>query len=96
MGFFDALFGINNTSRKITSKEFKNSLKAIKSLTWQERSFLEGAFANELKDGTINIDELKKEIAELKANKKDMLGDGDVQRIKEKLSGIIVSKWEKL
>ena len=96
MGILDALFGTSSTSGKLTSKDFEKSLKQIPSLTSQERIFLQGAFGNDLKDGTISIDELKKEIISLKANKKDILSDEDIEKVRDKLSGAIVNKWNKI
>jgi len=97
MGIFDdvvsSITGGGNSAKRIRKIEFGKALKSIPQLTSQEKSYIKGVFGKDLKDGTINIAELKKELMDLKSNKTDPLSDQDVQRIKGKLSGIMVDKW---
>jgi hypothetical protein len=93
MGLIEALFGINDNPKRIRKIEFDKALKSIPQLTGQEKNYIRGVFGKDLKDGSINIAELKKELMDLKSNKTDPLSDQDVQKIKGRLSGIIVDKW---
>ncbi|HNU96893.1 MAG TPA: hypothetical protein PLF70_02045 [Candidatus Portnoybacteria bacterium] len=92
MGIIQALFGIDNSAKKIRKIEFEKTLEHIPNLTSQEKNYIKGVFGKSLKDGSINIEELKKELTELKNNQTDPLSDQDVQKIKEKLSGIMTDK----
>jgi hypothetical protein len=93
MGIIQALFGIDDSAKKIRKIEFEKTLEHIPSLTDQEKTYIKGVFGRDLKDGSINIEELKRELVELKSNQSDPLSDQDVRKIKEKLSGIMIDKW---
>jgi Ca2+-binding EF-hand superfamily protein len=95
MGFISSLFGVDDNANKIHKVEFEKALKYIPNLTDKEKTYIKGVFSKDLKDGSINIDELKKELTELKSNQTDPLSDNDVRKIKEKLSGIMVEKWKR-
>jgi hypothetical protein len=94
MGIIHALFGIDDSVKKIRKIEFEKALKYIPNLTDKEKTYIKGVFGNALKDGSINVDELKRELTELKSNQSDPLNDHDVRKIKEKLSGIMIDKWK--
>lgn len=96
MGIFDdvvnAIVGKNSAAKRIRKIEFNKALKSIPQLTGQEKTYIKGVFGDNLKDGNIDIPELKKELEELKSNRIDPLSDQDVQRIKGKLSGMMIDK----
>ncbi len=92
MGIIQALFGVDDNPKRIRKVEFEKTLKNIPQLTSQEKSYIRGVFGKDLKDGSINIDELKRELLELKNNRTDPLSDRDVQKIKERLSEIMIDK----
>ena len=98
MGLFDDIVsritGGKSSAKRIRKIEFRRTLKGIPQLTSKERTYVKGVFGKDLRDGTINMAELHKELSELKSNKVDPISDQDVKRIKDKLSGIIVDKWE--
>lgn len=93
MGIIQSLFGVDDGAKRIRKIEFEKTLEHIPGLTSQEKIYIKGVFGRDLKDGSINIDELKRELIELKSNQSDPLSDQDVRKIKEKLSGIMVDKW---
>ena len=99
MGLFDdivsGITGGKSSSKRIRKIEFRKALKGIPQLTGKERTYVEGVFGNDLRDGIINIAELHKELSELKSNKTDPISDQDVKRIKEKLSGIMIDKLDR-
>ena len=95
MGFISSLFGVDDNAKKIRKIDFEKALKSINNLTDKEKTYIKGVFSKDLKDGSINIEELKRELMDLKSNQTDPLSDQDVQKIKGRLSGIMVDKWNK-
>jgi len=92
MGFIDTLFGINNNPKRIRKMEFEKALKSMSQFTGQEKNYIRGVFGKDLKDGTISISELQKELMDLKTNQHDPLSDQDVQRLKGRLSSVMIDK----
>ena len=85
MGLIEALFGLDDT-KKIYRKEFEQALRSLPNLSHEEIEYLEGVFADALKDG-ITEAELKKEILKLKHNASDDLDAVEVESVKRKLFG---------
>ncbi len=85
MGLIEALFGLDDT-KKIYRKEFEQALRSLPNLSHEEIEYLEGVFADALKDG-ITEAELKKEILELQYNTSDDLDAVEVESVKRKLFG---------
>jgi hypothetical protein len=96
MGIFDdvvnSIIGVNAATKRIRKKEFEKALKGIPQLSGQERTYIKGVFGRDTKDGNISIPELKKELEALKSNQTDPLSDQDVQRLKGRLSGLMIDK----
>jgi len=96
MGIFDdvvnTITGGSSSAKRIRKIEFEKALRNMPQLTSQEKTYIKGVFGKDLKDGTINIEELKRELMDLKSNQHDPLSDQDVQKIKGKLSGIMIDK----
>ncbi|MFH1129335.1 MAG: hypothetical protein V1686_01200 [Patescibacteria group bacterium] len=92
MGLIQALFGIDDSPKRIRKMEFEKALKGMPQLTSQEKSYIKGVFGKDLKDGTISMSELQKELTDLKSNHTDPLSDQDVQRLKGRLSSVMIDK----
>jgi hypothetical protein len=60
--------------------------------TSQEKNYVKGVFGNDLKDGTISLVELQKELLDLKSNQTDPLSDHDVRRLKDRLCSAMIDK----
>jgi hypothetical protein len=90
MGIFDdiinALTG-GNPTKKIQKREFEDALKTLPLIHEREREYLKGIFANDLKDGKITEQELKRRILDLKHNHGDILDEKEVEQVKRKLYG---------
>jgi len=82
---FDILFG-GDSNKRIYRKEFEQALRSLPNISHEEMEYLEGVFADALKDG-ITEAELKKEILELKHNTSDNLDAAEVESVKRKLFG---------
>jgi uncharacterized membrane protein len=85
MGLIEDIFGMDE-NRKIYRQEFETALKSLPNISHEEMEYLEGVFADALKDG-ITETELKKEILELKHNTSDNLDAIEVESVKRKLFG---------
>ncbi|MCX6730045.1 MAG: hypothetical protein NT058_00905 [Candidatus Portnoybacteria bacterium] len=92
MGIIASLFGVNDNPKRIRKIEFEKSLKGMSQFTGQEKNYIRGVFGKDLKDGTISLVELQKELMDLKTNQHDPLSDQDVQRLKGKLSSVMIDK----
>ncbi len=92
MGLIEALFGINDNPKRIRKIEFEKTLKGMSQLTSKEKTYVRGVFGKDLKDGKISLTELQKELIDLKNNQTDPLSDQDVQRIKGRLSSVMIDK----
>lgn len=80
MGFF---------SGKIIYKEqFKKMLWQIPELSPKERSYLEGVFQNDLRDG-LNKEELRKKIYQLERNYSDDIDYKELGKLKDKLTNYL-------
>jgi len=85
MGLIEDIFGMDE-NRKIYRKEFEQALRSLPNISHEEMEYLEGVFADALKDG-ITETELKKEILELEHNTSDNLDAVEVESVKRKLFG---------
>jgi len=92
MGLIDALFGINDNPKRIRKMEFEKLLRGMTQFTSKEKTYVRGVFGKDLKDGTISIPELQKELMDLKSNHIDPLSDRDVQQLKGRLSSTMIDK----
>jgi hypothetical protein len=85
MGLIEDIFGMDE-NRKIYRKEFEQALRSLPNISHEEAEYLEGVFADALKDG-ITEAELKKEILELEHSTSDNLDAVEVESVKRKLFG---------
>ena len=92
MGFIESLFGINDNPKRIRKIEFEKLLRGMTQFTSKEKTYVRGVFGKDLKDGKISIPELQKELMDLKSNHTDPLSDKDVERLRGKLSGVMIDK----